>query len=106
MLRKKKKEDVAPKRSENWTNSKSTGETTPKLMDIKPKPTPTAVPQAGHLKLTSQQFVQARGIRWERAAGFIAWVKREYGVNHRLTTLEWVPVWEIFQKEPAGRPKH
>lgn len=69
-----------------------------------PPAAPVAAPR-NLLRLSARQFVQARGIRWERAAGFLSWAGREFGDRHRLTTTDWLPVWDRYMAAPAGKPK-
>lgn len=55
------------------------------------------------IKLTVKQFIQAKKIRWERGAGFIAWVKRRSGKDNRLTFFEWDEIWDEFINSPAKK---
>lgn len=57
----------------------------------------------GLLKITAKQYVQAKGIRWERAAGFLHWATHKHGAGHLLTVPEWTKVHEGFDKLPVGR---
>ncbi|MBT8428504.1 MAG: hypothetical protein KJN79_01190 [Gammaproteobacteria bacterium] len=61
-----------------------------------PPVTPPEPVRQGLLKITVKQYSQARGIRWERAAGFLYWAQAEYGPGHRLTVPEWTHVHETF----------
>jgi hypothetical protein len=59
--------------------------------------------RTGLLKITAKQYVQARGIRWERAAGFLHWATSKHGARHLLTVPEWTKVHEGFNRTPVGR---
>lgn len=65
------------------------------------KPEPTV--RTGLLKVTARQYVQARGIRWERAAGFLHWAAQQHGAGHLLTVPEWTNVQAGFDATPVGR---
>lgn len=72
-----------------------------KPVEVKEKPAPTQ--RTGLLRITARQYVQAKGIRWERAAGFLHWATQTLGASHLLTVPEWTKVHEGFCKLPVGR---
>jgi hypothetical protein len=59
--------------------------------------------RTGLLKITARQYIQAKGIRWERAAGFLHWATSNLGAGHLLTVPEWTKVHEGFNSTPVGR---
>jgi hypothetical protein len=71
--------------------------------------------QPGDLALSARQFLRARKLRWERAAGFLAEMKRVGPQLHevpqpkkhkkpiaRLTVRQWQAEWDAFWKRPVG----
>jgi len=66
------------------------------------KPEPKGV-RTGLLRVNARQYTKAKGIRWERAAGFLAWAAHKYGAQHVLTVPEWIEVHEQFNRTPVGR---
>lgn len=57
--------------------------------------------RTGLLPVTAKQFTQARGIRWERAAGFLFFAKQKYGDGHRMTVPEWTQVHAAYLTKPV-----
>lgn len=70
---------------------------------VAPIPAPVQVPVA--LRLNARQFTKAKRIRWDRAAGFLHWCRKKYGENKRLTTKEWLPIWNAFNATPVSGSK-
>ena len=68
--------------------------------ELKPKPEP----EPGQLALTARQFCRARGMRWERSAGWLYYAGAKYGEGHRLTVSEWQAIWDAWWQQPAGQP--
>ncbi len=64
---------------------------------------PAPQERKGLLKITVRQYVQAKGIRWERAAGFLHWSTQKHGAGCLMTVPEWTKVHEGFNKLPVGR---
>jgi hypothetical protein len=60
-------------------------------------------PREGQLKLTAEEFSVARLEPWNRG-GWLCWIKLRSGLkpNERLTTQEWLGIWEIYKSSPAG----
>lgn len=75
-----------------------------KKVEAKPaKPEEKTPERAGLLKITARQYIQARGIRWERAAGFLHWAASKHGAGHLLTVPEWTETHRGFDTTPVGR---
>lgn len=74
-------------------------ETTPVLTEKVPAADNS--PQVDELRLTARQWAQARGIRLERAAGFLCWSDMRLGAGAQLTAREWQPLWTQFLGSPV-----
>ncbi len=105
-------EPEAPKAAERAAESLTPAPTAPPAVedpDVRP----------GDLKLSARQFVRARKLRWERAAGFLLSMKTlgpqvvaypppakkkkgKLGAHVRLTVRQWQKEWDAFWTRPVG----
>lgn len=52
------------------------------------------------IRLSAAQYVQVRGYRWQRAAGFLHEMREKFPGNR--TRPEWDKLWEAFLGRPVG----
>lgn len=60
----------------------------------------TTEPTEPDIKLSAAQYVQVRGYRWQRAAGFLREAREKFPGNR--TRPEWDKLWEAFLGRPVG----
>jgi hypothetical protein len=72
--------------------------------EIQPEPAPEPKPaEEEKPKVKVLVFIKARRIRPENAAGFLYWAKMKFGDQHKETIPDWLSLYEVFQRTPAGR---
>jgi hypothetical protein len=52
------------------------------------------------IKLSSRQYIRARGFRWEQSAGFLHDTKAQFG-GAKKTRHEWAKLWNAYKTRPV-----